>query len=267
MQFSAEQMQQMRGDRVRQRALSWSASIDAALPAGSGHEPQARLQVLKQRVIDDLGPDEALAAHDVRQAADWLQQVVAIGAPWRDIRAAALLHAAAALGSLWFIDARLLPASRQLSLQSTLAATLFPLLANGQGHRFKEAALSERRLRPGLRLAWRRAMAQELSEMALQDLFRAAFAAADPQGPEDDEPDLDDGASPLSPAATAFVQHEQRLIQQAGLAGGPLARLCLAGDLLLGLGRCARLAATLPPDSREPLLKRAIDAACRLQRQ
>lgn len=266
MQFSAEQMQQMARDLVVRRARHWVNRVDAALPSVQRSDPEARLGALCQLVAAGLAPGEHLAARDVQQTAQWLELGLRAGAPWHDTRAAALLHGAAALGALWFVDSRLLPPSRQLPLQATTQATMAQLLAEPQGQRFKHAALRARRLRPGLRLAWQRARAQGLADAGLQDLLRAAFAHDEPteESPErepEPEPDLDEGASPLVPDAQAFVAHAQRLLKQAGLAGGPLARLCLAGDLLLGLGRCARLAAALPAQTCEPLLRDAIDAA------
>jgi len=266
MQLSAEQMQQMERNLLQRRAREWSAQVDEALPPAQRGEALARLGALQQRVTRGLAPDQALAACDVQQAAQWLQMGLEAGAAWRDTRAAALLNAAAALGALWFVDGRLLLASQQLPLQPTLPATMAQLLAQAQGARFKQAATCERQLRAGLHLAWQRAMAQGLGDAALMELVRSAFAA--PLEPGEDAPELDveDGASPLPPAAQTFLSHEQRMVQLAGLEGDPVVRLCVAGDLLLGLGRCVRLAATLPPDSREPLLKEAIDAAAGFQR-
>lgn len=265
MQFSPEQMQQMERNLLQRKAREWSARVDEALPPAQRGEALARLGALQERVTHGLAPAEALAACDVQQAGQWLQLGLQAGAPWRDTRAAALLNAAAALGALWFVDGRLLPGSRQLPPLPTLPATMAQLLAQVQGLRFKQAAVRERQLRAGLQQAWQRAVAQDLGDAALLELARVAFAP--PVEPSEDapEPEWEDGALPLSPDAQTFLSHEQRLAQQAGLEGGSVARLCLAGDLLLGLGRCVRLAATLPPDSREPLLKEAIDAAAGFQ--
>ncbi|MBH9578662.1 hypothetical protein [Inhella proteolytica] len=266
MQLSTEQMQQMKRNLVHSQARQWTARVDAALLPAQRGEPLARLGALQQLVSEGLAPNETLAARDVQQAAQWLQMGLEAGAPWRDTRAAALLNAAAALGALWFVDGRLLPGARQLPLQPTLPVTMAQLLAQEQGLRFKQAAMRERELRAGLHLAWQRALAQELGDAALLELARTAFAPH--AEPRDDapEPEFEDEALPLSPDAQAFLSHEQRLAQMAGLEGSPVARLCLAGDLLLGLGRCVRLATTLPPDSREPLLKEAIHAAAGFQR-
>ncbi len=266
MQLSAEQMQQMERNLLQRKAREWTARVDEALPPAQRSEPLARLGALQVLVARGLAPGQALAACDVQQAAQWLHMGLDAGAPWRDTRAAALLNAAAALGALWFVDGRLLPAARQLPLQPTLPATMAQLLAQAQGMRFKQAAVREHQQRAGLRLAWQRAAAEELSDAALLELARVAFAPPVDAREDAPEPEFEDDALPLSPEAQTFLSHEQRLAQQAGLEGGPVARLCLAGDLLLGLGRCVRLAATLPPDSREPLLKEAIHAAAGFQR-
>ena len=252
MLLSTEQVSQLARERVQSRARLWSARVDRGVPAAQRQEPAARLTTLTRAVLADLPPDALFEAADVRHAADALASALRAGAPWSDTRAAAQLHAAAGLGALWFMDGRLLPPEQQIDAAPDRPEALSRLLAEPQGKRFKLAAVSAQRLGPGLRMALHRALAQQCSDPALYALADAAFAP--PDSVADTEIDTDESATervddlPVwPPAAHAFMAHARELQVRAKLADPVLSRLCLAGDLALGLGRCGRLLAAAPP--------------------
>ena len=189
-----------------------------------------------------------------------------------------MLHAAAGLGAQWFQDDRLLPAKDQLAIDTQQAHALLPLLAEPQGKRFKRAAQRAHALAPGLRMALRRALQAECSDAALQRLVLVAFAPPDePDTPaaaaraDEATPDIDELTPPWPPEAQRFIDRERRIQAQAGLSDPAAARLCLAGDLVLGLGRCVRVvqqaAASTPPSAIPPIdtLREALHATTRPQ--
>lgn len=279
MLLSNDQLQHMAQRLFHARALHWQTQVDAAVPAPQRADPHARLAALTQVVLSRLPAGAEFQASDVTQASQWLTLALQAGAPWREARANALLHAAAALGAQWCEDDRLLAVADQVALQPGQAATLLPLLAEPQGQRFKRAASREHALAPGLRMALHRCLQADCSDAALQHLVLVAFAP-DEDGVDtgagveaaDATPDLDDDSPPWPPEAQRFIDHERQLQAQANVRDPALARLSLAGDLVLGLGRCVRLlshwAAAKPAPATPPIdtLREALHAATRLQR-
>lgn len=260
-------------ERVHARARLWAARVDEGLPPAQRGDPPARLAALTRAVIDALGPQASFEAADVNHASRALLAALHAGAPWSDTRAAAQLHAAAGLGALWYIDDRLLPPERQIELATGRPEDVLPLLAEPQGARFKQAAARAHLLGPGVRMALHRALAQDCSDAALHALMQAAFA---PTETTDDAGEDDEGATieqiddtPLWPSdAPAFVGRARSLQAQAGLRDPALCRLCLAGDLALGLGRCTRRLAAdppRPPSEAITLLTEALHAATQHQ--
>jgi hypothetical protein len=276
MQISQSQMQEMHALWTQDRALQWQRRVDAAVPRALAASPAARLAALADAVISDirsqapLAPLDAFLAVDVRQTADWLQAGLAAGVSYREIRAAALLLGAAALGALWFVDDRLLPTDQLLApggespRPEMLGRSPARLMAAPQGARFREARTRERQLRPGLRLALQQALEGGLTPELARTLLVAAF----------DEGDLEDSVAEERPASAAaserFMTNERSLLAQAGIAERDLQTLCMAGDLVLGLGRCARLlsgqGAELAGQSRVDWLRGAIDDLAGLAR-
>jgi hypothetical protein len=276
MLLSNAQLTHMAQHLFQARALHWQTQVDRALPPARQADPQARLEALTQVVLDDLPAGDEFQAIEVTLASRWLTAALQAGAPWREARANALLHAAAALGAQWCQDDRLLPVAEQVPLQPDRFDTLLPLLAQPQGQRFKRAALREHALAPGLRMALHRCLQADCSDVALQHLVWVAFApedeAAGADAEADDTPDQDADTPPWPPEAQRFIDHERRLQAEAGVREPALARLSLAGDLVLGLGRCVRLlsrwAAAQPARTTPPIdtLREALHAATRLQR-
>jgi hypothetical protein len=268
MQIYRDQAARIGQQQAQARVRHWQGLADAALPAERRSDPRARLQVLARAVARAQGPQAAVLGVDVLQTAQWLDLALQRGTAWREARALALLHGAAALGALWFLDDRLLPAAQQLPLKATLEDTVVQLLAQPQGLRFKQAADRERALRPGLRLAWQQVLVQDLSPNAAHTLASAAFAAppaqeAEADAPPEPEADAEDTGPP--PAQAAFMAHERRLQAQAGLQDGALAAWCLAADLVLGLGRSVRMMSLAPADvpARLAWLKETLHALAR----
>jgi hypothetical protein len=263
---------------VRARALHWQTQVDQALPAARRQDPMARLAALTRVLIAQRPPGDVFHAAELDLAARWLALALQAGAPWREARATAMLHAAAGLGAQWFQDDRLLPAKDQLAIDTDQATALRPLLAEPQGKRFKGAAQRAQALAPGLRMGLRRALEADCSDAALQRLVLVAFAP--PDEPDDPEaaaqadaaaPDIDELTPPWPPEAQRFIDHERRIQAEAGLSDPAAARLCLAGDLVLGLGRCVRVvqqaAASTPSPATPPIdtLREALHATTRPQ--
>jgi hypothetical protein len=271
MLLSTEQFRQLARERVQSRARLWSARVDQGVPAAQRQEPASRLEALTVAVLADLPPDAPFEAADVRHAADGLAAALRAGAPWDDTRAAAQLHGAAGLGALWFMDDRLLPPGQQIDAAPDRPEALSRLLAEPQGQRFKQAAVCAQRLGPGLRMALHRALAQQCTDPALYALVDAAFVPPDPVADaETDESAAErvDDVPVWPPAARAFLAHVRDLQARAGLTDPVLSRLCLAGDLALGLGRCVRLLAAAPPRPASEaidFLTEALHAATRHQ--
>jgi hypothetical protein len=245
MQFTTEQFRQISAAHLHGRAGALQHSVDQALPRDRQADPGARLQALAAEVLAQVQPPELapMVAVDLQQARSWLQLGLAQGVVYREARCAALLHAAAALGALWFVDDRLLPPPQQPPLSASLADSMAGLLAGAQGARFKCAADTERQRRVGLRRALGRVLQEGATPESTQMLLAAAFNAvnaateADADQEDDSPPALDNLGSA---AAQRFISHERRLMEQAGIAPGPVHTLCLAGDLAFGLGRCVR---------------------------
>lgn len=232
-------MQQLATAQAARQAAEWSAQVDAALPPEQGAQPSARLTALTDAVIASLAEtheQSALLATDVRLTAAWLQAELATGVAWRETRAAALLHGAAALGALWFVDERLLLPYRLLPLPepdtgNPAAARNFPpLLASPQGERFAAAADQEKALRPGAQFALREALAGGFAGHLARGLVAAAFCA-----------DTDRERPDRQQAAERFIAREHALQAQAAITDADLRTLCMGGDLVLGLGRSVRL--------------------------
>lgn len=273
MLLTTGQVQLLAKERVHARARLWAERVDAGVDPAQREDPPARLAALSRAVLAELGPQSPFEAADVGHASRALAAALQAGAPWSDTRAAAQLHAAAGLGALWFIDDRLLPPQRQIELATGRPEDLIPLLAEPQGARFKQAAARAHLLGPGVRMALHRALAQGCADAALFALVEAAFApteaAADAE-PEDLGATMEQvDETPLWPdEARAYVARARSLQAQAGLRDPTLCRLCLAGDLALGLGRCVRwLAATppRPPAEAIDLLNEALHAATQHQ--
>ena len=278
MLLHSDQLQDFAQRLVRARAQHWQAQVDQALPAEKRQDPIARLAALTRVMLAQRPPGDVFQAAELDLAARWLALALQAGAPWREARAGAMLQAAAGLGAQWFQDDRLLPAQVQLGIDTRQASALLPLLAEPQGKRFKQAAQRAQALAPGLRMALHRALQADCDDAALQRLVLVAFAPPDePDDPalaaqaDEATPDTDELTPPWPPEAQRFIDHERRIQAEAGLSDPATARLCLAGDLVLGLGRCVRLlqqaAASTPRPATPPIdtLREALHATTRPQ--
>lgn len=248
MQIASEQYQHIVVTHQRQRATGLAAQVDAALPEARRADPAARLAEVTRQVLQRQPPGALGAAIgvDVRQTSQWLALALAEGVRLDEPRAAALLHAAAALGALWFVDDRLLRPPEQLPVQPTLAATMVQLLGQAQGERFRVAGAAELQLRPGTQLWLRQVLAAPDDPDAARALATAAFRAWHDEAAPDDQ-ELDPAQpGPAQQALQRFMQRERTLATQAGITDAALQRLCGAGDLALGQGRCVRLLAAHP---------------------
>jgi hypothetical protein len=266
MQISPSQLQQVGAAQVRTHAAQWRDRVDAALPPERVADPAARLAALADQVASDveqLGIAGPLLAVDVHQTAAWLRMALQAGAPYRESRALALLHTAAALGALWFRDDRLLAPADMLPLRDTIEHTIGGLLESPQGARFRQAAQAGEHLRDGLRFALRHTLADGLSAGSERALMAAAFVGHAPQDEEETDRARDE-RTPSEQSAASFVGHERSLLSQAGIVERELQALCVVGDLAFGMGRCVRLLAraghTLDAGARAAWLARAIAA-------
>lgn len=273
MLISSDQVRQLARERAQARARHWSAQVDAGVDPAERQDPQARLAALARSILADLPEGAVFEAADLRQTTRVLAQALRAGAPWSDTRAAAQLHGAAAIGSLWYMDDRLLEPQDQFVPDPARPDALAPLLAEPQGQRFKRAALRAEWLGAGLRMGLHRALAQQCSDDALRNLVRNAFPSPDADddgGEPEDEADAEQvGDVPEWPAdARDFIARARDLQEQAGITDPVLRRLCLAGDLAFGLGRCVRLLASSPnrpPAEAADFLTEALHAATRHQ--
>lgn len=279
MRLSSEQVHDLTRRLVRSRALRWQTRVDAALPPAQRTDPLARLATLTRLTREALPPDDVFKASELDCASHELALSLKAGAPWRDARAAALLHAGIALGAQWYQDDRLLDIADQLQIDPATPGGLALLLARPHGERFKRAATRAHDLAPGLQLALQRALDSGLDSGALQHLVLVAFAPREGTGTagltvlEADEPvDSDDTSPPWPLEAQTFIERERAIQVRAGISDPALARLCLAGDLVLGLGRCVRLlqrwAVAEPRPSLPAIdsLREALNATTRPQR-
>ncbi|MBL8304400.1 MAG: hypothetical protein JNM26_16745 [Ideonella sp.] len=269
MQISSDQVRQLARERAQARARHWSARVDAEVDPAERQDPQVRLATLARSILADLPEDALFEAADLRQTTRVLAQALRAGAPWNDTRAAAQLHGAAALGSLWYMDDRLLDPPDQFVPDPARPEALVPLLAEPQGQRFKRAAVRAGWLGAGLRMALHRALAQQCSDTTLHHLVRNAFPSPD-DADDGDEADAEQiGELPEWPAdARDFIARARDLQAQAGVTDPVLSRLCLAGDLAFGLGRCVRLLASAParpPAAAVDFLTEVLHAATRHQ--
>jgi hypothetical protein len=197
-----------------------------------------RLAALAEEVVRDtqeFGSVSPLLAVDVWQTRDWLGEDLAAGAPYRETRAAALLNGALTLGAAWFADDRLLPATDQLAMAEDFDCPSVRLMETALAERFDTAARREEMLRPGLLAGLDWFLRRRPSAEAIAPLIDAAF----PQ--EGTEVIVEDDDRYQNPAAKRFLGKETALLGHQGVVQQAMRDLSLAGDLVLGLGRCVRL--------------------------
>lgn len=264
MHLTTEQLSDLRQRRVQAQAAQVVTAVDQGLGDAERHAPRQRLLALARLVTAGLPPGARLAAADVQLTAQGLDQALAQGAPWRDTRAAALLHAAAALGAHWFIDQRLLTLADRLPALPPGLSPWPALIAAPQGARFQRAARRERHLRPGLRAALFPLLGPaEPTPQRLQPMLWAAFSPAGDEADPTDDADSDPREAAVhsdTPAlppgvreeAQAFVAHARAALAEAGASTPALSLIGVAADLAFGLGRGARWLAMAPPGLDAP---------------
>ena len=218
---SADRLQAHRTDSAGQQAHS--ADIE-------------RLRALRQALAEHLMQRSGKAARhlavDLGHAGAQWEQALAGGLVYRETTAAAQLSAVATLGLWWRQDAR-------LHAEPPEGPSFDRALTPGQARAWIEAGraapfeAASRRLRaawPQARYALGRALVTGPTPTALRAIADALFP-------------------PDSPGRLhAFVQQERSLLAadaRTGPGRSALADWCLAGDLVLGLGRSIRLLPSL----------------------
>lgn len=195
-------------------------------------EARERLHILAGQAVKSLEPYGSVGfaiAVDIHETHRLLDMALLAGVPFREQRAAALFNAGAVLGAAWFTDDRLLTTPLLLRVPSWKESAP-ELLALEHGERFRRALCREQQQRASLIYAFKMAVEADFSSPALRMLALTAFAT------EEHEADVTE-----QPSARRWLDMEIELIAAAGLAGTTAENLCLAGDMVLGLGRCVRL--------------------------
>jgi hypothetical protein len=223
------------------RRLSRSADRHQAERAGSAAPPAPsaaidRLRALRQALAEHLvqrsGASARFLAVDLQHAGAQWEQALAGGLVYRDTTAAAQLSAVATLGLWWRLDARLHadpPARAGFDGQPT-PDQAHAWIAAGRTAPFEAASRRLRAAWPQARYALRRALATGPTPTALRAIADAVIPADHPE------------------RLRGFLQQERRLLAadaRTGPGRSALADWCLAGDLVLGLGRCIRLLPSL----------------------
>ena len=260
LQISRQQAGELSDDVVRRHALTLTRQTDAQLitaaPMPADAPPAAaRLSALHAVLRSDLdaktGPVAKYLAVDLDHCAGQLALALQAGAASREPAAAALMSAAAALGARWLGDERLCIARTDAeddeddeddgdagdSAADAVWAQPEPrepeelrqwAEASWSG-RFQLAARRGRALQVPTRYALRRAIEHGFTAESLRSVADAVFEPAEVD------------------ALTRFLTEERELIAGAGLDSRSLGdrrveSLCIAGDLVFGLGRLVRLA-------------------------
>ena len=259
LRISPKQAGALSDDVVRRHALALAQQADARMrmqQAGPENSPSAlaRLAALHAALRADLDTNCGAAAEylavDLDHCAAQLALALQAGAVYREPAAAALMSAATALGALWLGDERLCidrhdkgdkgdegdegendkPVLRLLP-QPREADELCAWAQASWAARFQLASQRSRELQAPTRYAMGRAIALGFNTESLRSLADAVF-----------EPDE---VAVLS----RFLVEERGQLAIAGLGGRSLGDqrievLCIAADLVFGLGRFVRLATT-----------------------
>jgi len=185
-----------------------------------------RLTALRDLVAEKCeasAPSGRYLVAEVDFTAVLLRSELEKGASYNESRAEALLHAAVGLGAGWFIDSRLLEMSDFSSPAGGSSSQPRGLLAADLGVRFERAAAQAESRSAAVLHGLNDALKEACSPASLRTLCETVFGA----GRED--------------ALTHFMNTEKQLLQRAQIVAPQLQALCVAGDLALGMGRCARL--------------------------
>ena len=256
LRISPKQAGALSDDVVRRHALALAQQADArmrmqqAVPENSP-SALARLAALHAALWADLDTNCGAAAEylavDLDHCAAQLALALQAGAVYREPAAAALMSAATALGALWLGDERLCIDRRDKGDKGDEGENDKPVLRLlPQPHepdelcawaqaswasRFQLASQRSRELLAPTRYAMGRAIALGFNAESLRSLADAVF-----------EPDE---VAVLS----RFLVEERGQLAIAGLGGRSLGDqrievLCIAADLVFGLGRFVRLATT-----------------------
>ena len=264
LQISRQQASALSDDVVRRHALTLTRQADAQLlvaaPMPADAPPAAaRLAalhaVLRADLYNQTGPVAEYLTVDLDHCAGHLALALQAGAAYREPAAAALMSAAAALGARWLGDERLcidrgeegeegeegdddvtgvpaLPEAREPDELRAWAETSWAA-------RFQRASRRSRDLMLPTRYAMGRAIALGFSAESLRSVADAVFEPTELE------------------ALTRFLAEERGLIAAAGLDSRSLGdrrieSLCIAADLVYGLGRFVRLATASLAKDRPP---------------
>ena len=227
-------------DVVRRHAKAQSRDVDGRMRhrdvPSTGSEDQQRLLALRQVLEADLARRAPAAAPHLRVdlglCAAQLNRALEVGAAYRESAASAQMLGCASLGLLWLSDERL----------CTDRTALPPLEAHDATamKRWAEAGWADRFARALARM-------QAVQTAGIYALDRAVAARFDPAALRN----LADTVFPVDQHRLARFVHVERQLFQGALRSGPgpvdprLEPLCIAADLVHGLGRFVRLAAAL----------------------
>lgn len=261
LQISPEQSSALSDDVVRRHTLKLTRKADARMPtpdAVPADAPPAapRLKALHAVLRADLdtrfGPVAEHLAVDLDHCADQLALALSAGAAYREPAAAALMTAAAALGARWLGDERLCidrsdegeeGDGNELSVRALPEphepADVRAWAEASWASRFQLASRRSRELLVPTRYAMGRAIALDFNTESLRSLADAVFEPTEVE------------------ALTRFLAEERGLLAAAGLDSRSLGdrrieSLCIAADLVYGLGRFVRLATAALSRSRPP---------------
>ena len=233
MNVSSRQLRVLSDAIAQRHAREVRRAVDRRTDAlrASRDAPVARLRALRDLVAEKCeasGPAGRYLVPEVDFTAALLRSELEKGASCNESRAEALLNAAVALGAWWFIDSRLLELRDFFSRGSPNQPP--GLLAVDLGTRFERAAARAESRSAAVMYALKEALKDGCSAAAIRTLCEKVFSA-----------DRQD-------ALTHFMSTEKQLLQRAQIALPQLQALCLAGDLALGMGRCARLLSQFCPN-------------------
>lgn len=228
MNVSSRQLQDLSNAIAQRQAAKVRWAVDQRMDAlGGGRDaPLSRLRALRDLVAEKCeasGPSGRYLIAEVDFTAALLRSELEKGASYNESRAEALLHGAVALGAWWFIDSRLLELRDFFSPAGGSSNQPRGLLATDLGTRFERAAAQAESRSAAVLHGLKEALKNGCSPASLRTLCEGVFGAE------------------RHDALTHFMSTEKQLLEGAQIGAPELQGLCLAGDLALGMGRCARL--------------------------
>ena len=218
---------------LAQRGAELKRRADAIQAGDSPADRIAALAELARRRTATFARSGPWLALEVDAAEQQLLEVQGAGLPWDEPLAAALLHAAAALGAGWPADLRLCEGGHAPEA-SLLALWRAVRPAADIAARLDAAMARAEALQAPCADALARWLAEPQAPRARQRLRRAAFGDDDSR-------------------SAAFEAAETAALAAAGLHDTTLRTWCIAGDTAYGQGRCVRIAKRAAGAGRHPM--------------